>query len=680
MKVGRHAFFLSFVFIFSTGFHPEMRCATTTMSRELKNPTTTLRARPDTLTFDELYELSIYVRRVNADGARFDFIEFEIQGDRVIYDEATGLLWQQSGSFTTATFLGCTDYIAKINDYQYAGITDWRLPTIEEAYSLLTSHKRYVHTEAEIKQLREQAEKELREKQQKLNAERSSDSLSLGKNDDILHWKLTWDLRSMRLISAYNDKLKHIYYDLYIDSVFSNQQDKIWTADLYRSNYSSEIDDALFVDFHEREGRFSNVGFDYYVRAVKTIANVNELRNMVNAEQQRLIAVDEMRKSRAHDDYNADNKTARVRLRTTPARLSEEDVRSMLQKHHFYCGEWSEGYQNPSGRGMDNDIRALKDGQVVCDFSTGLMWMKGGSSEWMVYDEALFYTKKLNICRFAGYDDWRLPTLEEAMSLMDAQRSYTGFFMDPAFSKRQESIWTCDMISDQRWIVSYHLGYCSYYTLLYFPRSYAFTRAVRTMDGRVTHSDVDECNFVRFAGDTPTVDSRVDFIWHGHLRNLPVTLPDSAVRDMIKENGFYDSMIHPTAVGFPNNFEMRIIAGDRVIVDHATDLMWQQNGSPGYMVYDSSAVYIDQLNTVGYAGYHDWRLPTLEEGMSLIECDREDNNLCIDFDFNSLQQRIWTSDTGNLESYAWGVYFESGHCELRPFGSRYFSVRAVRGL
>ena len=64
--------------------------------------------------------------------------------------------------------------------------------------------------------------------------------------------------------------------------------------------------------------------------------------------------------------------------------------------------------------------------QVVLDKKTGLMWQRNDSygelKKGMNWYEAQEYVDKKNTQKFAGHDDWRLPTLDELNHLWDASR------------------------------------------------------------------------------------------------------------------------------------------------------------------------------------------------------------------------------------------------------------------
>jgi len=161
------------------------------------------------------------------------------------------------------------------------------------------------------------------------------------------------------------------------------------------------------------------------------------------------------------------------------------------------------------------------------------------------------------------------------------------------------------------------------------------------------------------------------------FRSLPTYLSD--VTDLIVRHNFYDSKKNPESKGFLNHYNMQRINGQKVVIDEATGLMWQQNGSGVYMNFRNAKERIRELNRKGLADYRDWRLPTVEEAMSLVEPEKSRNGLYIDSMFDRNQLWIWTSDQVKDESWTWVVDFKYGEC-LRFSTDRFSYVRAVRSV
>lgn len=149
--------------------------------------------------------------------------------------------------------------------------------------------------------------------------------------------------------------------------------------------------------------------------------------------------------------------------------------------------------------------------------------------------------------------------------------------------------------------------------------------------------------------------------------------------EMIKDNGFYDGDWNGSASGFPNDFQLQNDVN--VVFDRASGLLWQQSGSAKEISYSKAKEYVARLNSDQFAGYNDWRLPTLEEAMSLMEPTEKDSGMFNDPVFDNTQRWIWTSDTNEF-SLAWLANFVSGKCYTYP--NDYFDftsggyVRAVR--
>ena len=137
-------------------------------------------------------------------------------------------------------------------------------------------------------------------------------------------------------------------------------------------------------------------------------------------------------------------------------------------------------------------------------------------------------------------------------------------------------------------------------------------------------------------------------------------LSPETVQIMLRNKGISDSRRNSVGTGISHEFEAQ--NGGTVVYDRATGLLWQQSGSQSDMNYERAKNYISELNHEQFAGYNDWRLPTLEEAMSLMEPTQKNNNLHIGQIFDSCQMRIWTSDF-RRDSMSWVVRFDAGYCD-----------------
>ncbi len=146
------------------------------------------------------------------------------------------------------------------------------------------------------------------------------------------------------------------------------------------------------------------------------------------------------------------------------------------------------------------------------------------------------------------------------------------------------------------------------------------------------------------------------------------------VKTMLKDKGFYHFSFNRSSPGFTNDYKLQ--NGGKVVFDRASGLTWQQSGSDENMNYEKAKTYINKLNSGKVAGYSDWRLPTLEEAMSLMEPTKKNGVLKIDSVFDKNQEWIWTSDLYRA-SKAWVAHFYDGDCENYYISNTGY-VRAVR--
>ncbi len=109
-------------------------------------------------------------------------------------------------------------------------------------------------------------------------------------------------------------------------------------------------------------------------------------------------------------------------------------------------------------RYVENEYEDLGNG-VVVDHATGLMWEKSGSPDYITYEKAEAYIRDLNRKKLAGFDDWRLPTVDELASLVEPEERSGGLYIDPPFDTNQSWCWTSDKRgSGSAWYVSFNDG------------------------------------------------------------------------------------------------------------------------------------------------------------------------------------------------------------------------------
>lgn len=190
------------------------------------------------------------------------------------------------------------------------------------------------------------------------------------------------------------------------------------------------------------------------------------------------------------------------------------------------------------------------------------------------------------------------------------------------------------------------------------------------------------------------------------LRRSPIVEGNpTTIENAIKTNRFYDSSLCPNG-DFRDKFKGKLLekvnGSSKIIIDTVTSLMWQKSGS-ATLITDEEEIrrHLKDLNQSKFAGYSDWRLPTVEEAMSLMEREKNNDGLYINLAFDRTQKIIWTSDflgaqlgiedpntkletggeeiSGFIMGCRWSVNYEEAKCG--PYQGPYYSfVRAVRSV
>ena len=131
------------------------------------------------------------------------------------------------------------------------------------------------------------------------------------------------------------------------------------------------------------------------------------------------------------------------KLRSKPIKISWHNFKNIWRQY------------NPGT--IENDFVDNGDGTIT-DWVTGLMWKKEDSLECFCYDK--IHEKvhsKLNNSKFAGYSDWRVPTLEELASIVELKPVSKGtqyteepiFCIDPIFAPPASVFWSSDLSKEQ---------------------------------------------------------------------------------------------------------------------------------------------------------------------------------------------------------------------------------------
>jgi len=118
---------------------------------------------------------------------------------------------------------------------------------------------------------------------------------------------------------------------------------------------------------------------------------------------------------------------------------------------------------------MTDNPRFVDNGNgTITDTQTGLVWAREDSwqaeTRWVSWDEALQYSQDLAQRRFAGRDDWRLPSEKEALTLVASTQQNkdkygNALFLDPVFPPGPlATFWTQEGIGNDAFVVNLATG------------------------------------------------------------------------------------------------------------------------------------------------------------------------------------------------------------------------------
>ena len=111
------------------------------------------------------------------------------------------------------------------------------------------------------------------------------------------------------------------------------------------------------------------------------------------------------------------------------------------------------------------------------------------------------------------------------------------------------------------------------------------------------------------------------------------------------------------------------------VSDAATHLIWQKSGSNDTLTWPAAHAYIEKLNDNAFAGLTNWRLPTIDELVSILTLPTNKDSYCIEEIFDRQRQWLWSSDRASFVA-AWYVNVNLGYVAKQDFTCHFF-LRAV---
>ncbi|MGH1366683.1 MAG: DUF1566 domain-containing protein [Calditrichia bacterium] len=387
-------------------------------------------------------------------------------------------------------------------------------------------------------------------------------------------------------------------------------------------------------------------------------------------------------------DPSITRSTLQLPLRTQPIEgLTEPQTTPMIQQNDFF-----DFYKNPDGRGVANSFerRNTRNGEYVIDNATGLTWLQKASPRFY-QNQIDTYLLKARDGREAGYRDWRIPTLEELMTLLEPTKS-GNFYLDPIFvegNPDMEFVWS----SDYGFIVDFYNGY-SYKESA---RDQAVLLLVRSTDGAsagTSNQEADaatgtappqqqqQSNVSSNVGDRNSNGDPEPLATYRSTPQQNYTL--NLYRTFIQDKDLWDQQVNPRGRDFPGNFVREQNPGGTpkgaagtILFDRATGLRWQSGGTEK-IPFSRAQEHVNRLNEAGYGRRNDWRLPTSEELAILLRTDPSSGKLFIAPGFEPQQTAVWASDISPENGY-FIMSFEEGTLKMAAIGSEVASVRAVAG-
>jgi hypothetical protein len=254
--------------------------------------------------------------------------------------------------------------------------------------------------------------------------------------------------------------------------------------------------------------------------------------------------------------------------------------------------------------------------QTINDNLTNLIWSQDGNAPGpaacgpgvnKTWQEALVYVTCLNANSYLGYNDWRLPNINELYSLVNfGQPSSSNWLASQGFINVQFGYWSSTSTS--------------------FPPEPDIPTFAKVVD---------------LNDDWLASSSKTNTIPAWPVRGgQPAVLPKTGQTGCYDTAGSVISCATTTAQGQDGALQMGVAwpsprftdNGDQTLTDNLTNLVWVQDvfvyspACPAYTDWPGALDYVSCLNTNNYLGYNHWRIPNVNEMFSLINYGEYNNS------------------------------------------------------
>jgi len=118
------------------------------------------------------------------------------------------------------------------------------------------------------------------------------------------------------------------------------------------------------------------------------------------------------------------------------------------------------------------------------------------------------------------------------------------------------------------------------------------------------------------------------------------------------------------------------IENEQIVHDNNTGLEWMKRPDSGSWRWDNAKSH---CNNLSYGGYDDWRAPTPKEFLTIVDNDKKNPSLDMNY-FDYSNDNVWTSakQANPNDTMYWAIDFDSGELK-RIANNSYTYVRCVRG-